>query len=158
MRRLPAFIEARKENWQRLRLGLKSIEEYVHFALPTHATKWNEDGSFEWDDSGCKTDCSWFGFKITLKENAPFTRTELCQHLDDEKIGNRMLFGGNMVRQPAFVQLKKDNPDAMRIIGDLPGADYIMHNTFFLGTYPGLSESMIDRMANVIVKFVESKK
>lgn len=155
IKRLPAFIQARKDNWQRLRLGLKSIEDYVHFALPTHATSWNEDGSFEWDATGCKSDCSWFGFKITIKEDAPFTRTDLCRHLDEQKIGNRMLFGGNMVRQPAFVQQRKDDPSSMRLIGSLENSDYIMNNTLFLGTYPGLTHSMIDRMAKVIAEFVE---
>lgn len=73
--------------------------------------------AFTWDDTGCRTDCSWFGFKITVKESAPFSRTELAQELDKHKIGNRMLFGGNLVRQPAFVQLRRDNPDAFRVVG-----------------------------------------
>ena len=157
MKRLPDFIQARKENWQHLRAGLDVISDYVHFALPTHALSWNKDGSFLWDDSGCRTDCSWFGFKITLKEDAPFTRTDLCRHLDEHKIGNRMLFGGNMVRQPAFVQLRRDDPNSMRVIGDLDGSDYIMRNTLFLGTYPGLTKSMVDRMVHVIVTFVNSQ-
>ncbi|MGJ8723010.1 MAG: lipopolysaccharide biosynthesis protein RfbH [Roseibacillus sp.] len=153
MKRLPAFIQARKDNWQALRLGLESLEKYIDFALPTHATKWNRDGSFEWDDTGCRTDCSWFGFKITIKEDAPFTRTELAAHLDTKKIGNRMLFGGNLVRQPAFVQLRHDRPEAMRIVGALPGADRIMNQTMFLGTYPGLTPEMVAYMVQVILEF-----
>lgn len=153
IRRLPEFIEARKVNWQRLRSGLAGLDKFIEFALPTHATKWNADGSFEWDDSGCRSDCSWFGFKITIKEDAPFTRTELARHLDEHKIGNRMLFGGNLVRQPAFVQLRHDDPNAMRISGELPEADRIMNQTMFLGTYPGLSEKMIDHMCKVINDF-----
>ena len=167
IRRLPAFIEARKQNWERLRRGLHGLEQYIDFALPTHATAWNppEDGSnlksqvsnFSWDSSGCRTDCSWFGFKITIKEDAPFTRTELAAHLDLKKIGNRMLFGGNLVRQPAFVQLRRDNPSAMRVSGDLPGADRIMKQTMFLGTYPGLTPEMINTMVQVIRDFVAAK-
>ncbi len=114
--------------------------------------------SFSWDDTGCRTDCSWFGFKITLKESAPFTRTDLVRHLDEHKIGNRMLFGGNLVRQPAFVQLKKDRPDGVRCAGELPQADRIMNQTFFLGTYPGLTAEQIDHMAKVIRDFVASNK
>lgn len=180
IKRLPDFIEARKRNWEQLRRGLHGLEEYFEFALPTHATAWHSpdssfrpsdlgpsDSHFSWDDSGCQTDCSWFGFKITLKESAPFTRTELVRNLDQNKIGNRMLFGGNLVRQPAFVQLKRDNPNAMRVIdcshppiqnSPLPAADRIMNQTFFLGTYPGLTKEMIDQMVKVIRDFVESKK
>jgi CDP-6-deoxy-D-xylo-4-hexulose-3-dehydrase len=68
-----------------------------------------------------------------------------------------MLFGGNLVRQPAFVQLKRDNPDAMRVSGELPVADRIMNQTMFLGTYPGLTKEMIDSMVRVIREFVTAK-
>jgi CDP-6-deoxy-D-xylo-4-hexulose-3-dehydrase len=162
IKRLPAFIEARKQNWERLRRGLHGLEPYIDFALPTHATAWTPpadsasppDSNFSWDSSGCRTSCSWFGFKITIKEDAPFTRTELAAHLDQSKIGNRMLFGGNLVRQPAFVQLRRDNASAMRISGELKGADRIMNQTMFLGTYPGLTVEMIDYMVQTIRDFV----
>ncbi|MBK1882474.1 lipopolysaccharide biosynthesis protein RfbH [Luteolibacter pohnpeiensis] len=165
IKRLPEFIEARKINWELLRRGLHGLEKYIDFALPTHATAWNPPADpasepisdFTWDDSGCQTSCSWFGFKITIKEDAPFTRTELAAHLDANKIGNRMLFGGNLVRQPAFVQLRRDNPAAMRVAGELTGADRIMNQTMFLGTYPGLTREMIDYMVKVICDFTESK-
>ncbi|MCE2960090.1 MAG: lipopolysaccharide biosynthesis protein RfbH [Luteolibacter sp.] len=142
LKKLPDFIEARKQNWERLRRGLHGLEDYIEFALPTHARAWlppttdspttdspttdspttdspttdSPASSFTWDSSGCRSDCSWFGFKITIKETAPFTRTELAQELDRHKIGNRMLFGGNLVRQPAFVQLIHDDPSAFRVI------------------------------------------
>jgi len=148
LKRLPDFIEARKRNWEQLRRGLHGLEEYIDFALPTHATAWlppaeeNEESrklkaeinenelsaersgsqlstfpisEFSWDDTQCRSNCSWFGFMMTIRDNAPFTRTELAQELDRKKIGNRMLFGGNLVRQPAFVQLKRDNPNAFRV-------------------------------------------
>ncbi len=226
--RLPAFVEARKRNWEQLRRGLHGLEDYLEFALPTHATAWippgergqesgirsqeteigeqrsedrgqrsevrgqksgacdassptfelrpsdlrpsdlqTFDSTFSWDSTGCRTDCSWFGFKITVKESAPFTRTEIVRHLDAHKIGNRMLFGGNLVRQPAFVQLKRDNPDAFRVVSPpstfdfgpstLPQADRIMNQTFFLGTYPGLTTAQIDHIAMVIREFVSGK-
>jgi len=171
LKRLHSFIEARKHNWERLRRGLHGLEKFIDFALPTHATAWNPpsadighsdietlDSSFEWDDSGCKSECSWFGFKITIKEDAPFTRTELAQELDRNKVGNRMLFGGNLVRQPAFVQLHRDNPNAMRVSGKLTGADRIMKQTMFLGTYPGLTPAMIEYMVKVIVDFTSNRQ
>jgi len=132
LKRLPAFIEARKQNWETLRRGLSGLEEFLDFSLPTHATKWNAEcgmrnaelgkssedspSSFSWDGTQCRTDCSWFGFMIRVKPSAPFTVRELAAHLDEKKIGNRMLFGGNLLRQPAFVQLRKDNPDAFRVV------------------------------------------
>ena len=102
LKRLPEFIEKRKHNWNYLRAGLSKSEEFLEFALPTHATEWDISKGFSWDNTNCKSDCSWFGFKISTKKNSPFTRTELAKELDDHKIGNRMLFGGNLLRQPAF--------------------------------------------------------
>ena len=96
LNRLPEFIEARKENWEILRCNLAEFESVLEFSLPTHATKWSKEKGFEWDQSGCRTNCSWFGFKIAIKENAKFNRTELAEELDRHKIGNRMLFGGNL--------------------------------------------------------------
>ncbi|MFO0789885.1 MAG: lipopolysaccharide biosynthesis protein RfbH [Pirellulales bacterium] len=152
--KLPEFIDARKTNWQYLRKGLAECEELIEFTLPTHATGWNADGTFSWDSTGCRTECSWFGFKLSVRAKAPFTRTDLARHLDERKIGNRMLFGGNLMRQPAFVQLKKDNPQAVRAVGNLAGADEIMNRTVFIGTYPGLTRPMLDYMIESIRKFV----
>jgi CDP-6-deoxy-D-xylo-4-hexulose-3-dehydrase len=160
LKRLPAFIQARKENWEILRRGLADLEEYFDFSLPTHATEWKthrdkEDegdmvfkshryksdkgnanlfkkpqetspsspsslciSTFSWDSSRCRTDCSWFGFMLRVKPTAPFTVREFAAYLDEHKIGNRMLFGGNLLRQPVFVQLRKDNPNAFRIVGE----------------------------------------
>jgi len=162
LKKLPAFITARKENWAILRAGLAELGEFLDFSLPTHATAW-EAGStgpgaggsgFRWDDTGCRTDCSWFGFMLRVKATAPFTRTDLARHLDEKKIGNRMLFGGNLLRQPVFVQLKKDRPQAFRVVGGLEGADEIMHRALFLGTYPGLTQAMLDYEIDVIRQFV----
>jgi CDP-6-deoxy-D-xylo-4-hexulose-3-dehydrase len=157
LRKLMGFIEARKQNWEYLRRGLAGLEEFFDFALPTHATNWSPgESNFIWDSTGQQTDCSWFGFKITLKETAPFSKTELVRYLDEHKIGNRMLFGGNLVRQPAFVRLRAERPDAFRVIGDLPIADRIMKQTFFLGTYPGLTKEMMDYECDTIKNFVKS--
>jgi CDP-6-deoxy-D-xylo-4-hexulose-3-dehydrase len=90
-----------------------------------------------------------------IKPGAPFTRTALARHLDSKKIGNRMLFGGNLVRQPAFTRLKEDNPQSYRVIGDLSGADRVMNDALFVGVYPGLSQDALGFVANEINDFVE---
>ncbi|MDI1319319.1 MAG: lipopolysaccharide biosynthesis protein RfbH [bacterium] len=156
LKKLPAFIEARKRNWTTLRAGLADLADVFDFSLPTHATGWTPQG-FAWDATGCRTDCSWFGFMLRVKSTAPFSHTELAQHLDQRKIGNRMFFGGNLLRQPAFVQLKQDRPSAFRVVGEFPGADEIMHRALFLGTYPGLTAAMLDYEIATIRAFVRSR-
>ena len=91
---------------------------------------------------------------IRIKPSAPFTRTDLARHLDGKKIGNRMFFGGNLLRQPVFVQLKKDRPDSFRVVGEMTGADEIMQQAIFLGTYPGLTRPMLDYEIETIKAFV----
>jgi CDP-6-deoxy-D-xylo-4-hexulose-3-dehydrase len=186
LKKLPAFIEARKQNWEMLRTGLADLADVFDFTLPTHAVRWIPPSertsaaasselianssqlqapgsqllapdSFAWDATGCRTDCSWFGFMLRVKPSAPFKHTDLARHLETKKIGNRMFFGGNLLRQPVFVQLKKDHPDAFRVIGDLAGADEIMHRALFLGTYPGLTPAMIAYEIDVIRDFVRSR-
>jgi CDP-6-deoxy-D-xylo-4-hexulose-3-dehydrase len=154
LKRLPEFIEARKQNWDVLRRGLARFEDVLEFALPTHATAWNAEEGFTWDATGCRTDCSWFGFKIAVKPEARFERTDLARALDENKIGNRMLFGGNLLRQPAFVQLRHDRPDSLRLATSMQGSDQIMVNTLFLGTYPGLTGEMLQKEIDVIKLFV----
>jgi CDP-6-deoxy-D-xylo-4-hexulose-3-dehydrase len=158
LRRLPEFIEARKRNWEHLRQGLTELDDVLEFALPTHATSWDPNIGFQWDGSGCRTDCSWFGFKIAVRPNASFTRTDLARELDHQNIGNRMLFGGNLLRQPAFVQLRQNQPNTLRVVGDMAGSDTIMNSTLFLGTYPGLTKAMLDREIAVIANFVRKQK
>ncbi len=153
LKKLPAFIEARKRNWQALRTGLQDLGEFFEFSLPTHAAAWSKSG-FAWDASGCRTDCSWFGFMLRVRPGCPFTRRDLAQHLDEKKIGNRMLFGGNLVRQPVFVRLHEDQPAAFRVVGELAGADAIMNSALFAGTYPGLTSAMLDYIIEVMHDFV----
>ena len=157
LKKLPAFIEARKENWEYLRSGLSELAEFIGFSLPTHATAWTRQG-FDWDTSGCRTECSWFGFMLRVHPEAPFTHIDLGRYLDEKKIGNRMLFGGNLLRQPAFVQLKKDRPAAFRVASELEGADELMNQAIFLGTYPGLSHAMLDYEIDAIRTFVRTRK
>ena len=181
LQRLPAFIEARKQNWEYLRRGLADLEHIFDFSLPTHATAWSSPisglsspvSAFSWDGTQCRTNCSWFGFMLRVRPNAPFTHSELGRHLDDHKIGSRMLFGGNLLRQPVFVQLRKDNPGAIRVVGRdgstvqtindstisaaLPGADAIMNTAIFLGTFPGLTTEQLHYEIRIIKEFVASR-
>ena len=157
LKRLPEFIEASKQNWETLRRGLAGQEDLLEFAIPTHATAWDPVTGFSWDATGCRTDCSWFGFKIAVKPCAPFSRTELAQELDRHQIGNRMLFGGNLLRQPAFVKLRRDRPEALRVVGVMEGSDEIMNTTLFLGTYPGLCNQQLKYEVAIIDEFSKSR-
>ena len=153
LEKLPSFGEARRRNWEYLRRGLSGLEEFFDFHLPTHAKAWSENG-FEWQNaSGPSCSPSWFGFMLLVKPSAPFSKTEFARHLDEHKIGNRMLFGGNLLRQPAFVQLRSDRPSALRVIGDMTGADRIMNESIFVGVYPGLTHAMLDYIIEVVVAF-----
>ncbi|MDB6065701.1 MAG: rfbH [Pedosphaera sp.] len=154
LRKLPDFIQARIDNWNTLRKGLADLEEFFTFHLPTHATGWTPQG-FTWDASGHRTECSWFGFMMLVNSNAPFNRRDFVRALDAAKIGNRMLFGGNLVRQPAFVSLRKQQPGAFRVVGDLPGADRIMKESVFVGTYPGLTPEMLGYLIETIRNFAK---
>jgi CDP-6-deoxy-D-xylo-4-hexulose-3-dehydrase len=91
-----------------------------------------------------------------VRETAPFTHFQLAAFLDQRKVGNRMFFGGNLLRQPVFVQLKKDRPLAFRVVGNTDGADTIMRQALFLGTYPGLTLSMIDYEVETIREYIKS--
>lgn len=236
LKKLPAFIEARKQNWETLRAGLDCVSDVLDFTLPAHAVRWippaergriqrGSEGStveglkgstgaapgseglkveslkglgsetlqpinsstlqpgasaplrfascFEWDSTGCRVDTSWFGFMLRVKKGAPFSHTDLARALDEKKIGNRMFFGGNLLRQPVFVQLRKDRPDAIRLVGSnggtvapvtgetiakaFSGADSIMNEAIFLGTYPGLTKEMLAYEIQVIRDFVKTK-
>jgi CDP-6-deoxy-D-xylo-4-hexulose-3-dehydrase len=88
---------------------------------------------------------------LLVKPGAPITRTDLARALDAAKIGNRMLFGGNLVRQPAFVQLKADTMgEGFRVVGDLTGADRIMNDAVFIGVFPGLTHEHLDHMVATV--------
>lgn len=118
--KLPAFIEARNANWQRLRAGLSDLADVL---LLPEATP--------------NADPSWFGFLISVREDAPFSRNQLTAFLEERRIATRLLFGGNLVRQPAYRER------TMRVVGNLSQADFIMRQTFWIGVYPGLAEDAI---------------
>jgi len=121
LKKLPAFIAARKRNFEYLKAGLKDVEE--HFVLP---------------EATPNSDPSWFGFPLLLRETAPFSRNALIEFLNGRKIGTRQLFGGNLVRQPAYADLN------YRVVGDLRMSDRVMNQAFWIGVYPGLTQPMLD--------------
>jgi CDP-6-deoxy-D-xylo-4-hexulose-3-dehydrase len=97
------------------------------------------------------SDPSWFGFILTVKDNVRFTKNEIVTYLESNKIQTRMLFAGNLTRQPAFDGVK------YRIHGDLKNTDKILNDTFLVGVYPGLTDEMIDHMIATIREFVTNK-
>jgi CDP-6-deoxy-D-xylo-4-hexulose-3-dehydrase len=130
MDRLEGFIAARKNNFSFLKDCLKSSEEFLILPETTR-----------------NSDPSWFGFPITLRENAGVKRVDLLQYLDEHKIGARLLFAGNMTRQPYMIGRN------FRVSGELTHTDTIMNNTFWIGIYPGLTHPMLDFAAQKIRAF-----
>jgi CDP-6-deoxy-D-xylo-4-hexulose-3-dehydrase len=115
------FIQARKDNFKFLKDRLQSCAEFLELPEPT-------EGS----------DPSWFGFPITLKPNCPVSRVDLTTYLDQNKVGTRLLFAGNLTRQPYFSEVE------YRISGELTNTDYVMNNTFWIGVQPALTEEMLE--------------
>lgn len=121
LKKLPDFIAARQRNFDRLLEGLRPYEE--HLILPKPAPN---------------SEPSWFGFLITVRPDAPFERNALIQHLEQHKIATRLLFSGNITRQPAYQHVD------YRVVGELINSDLIMNQTFWIGVYPRLTDEMID--------------
>jgi CDP-6-deoxy-D-xylo-4-hexulose-3-dehydrase len=96
-------------------------------------------------------DPAWFAYPVSVRKDAGFSRTELTEFLSSNLIETRNLFSGNITRQPAYLDIEK------RVVGDLVNTDFIMHNTFFLGTYPGIDSAQIDYCMEKIREFISSK-
>jgi len=121
LQKLDGFIETRRRNAAALAEGLRHLEEF--FVLP-QATPGAEP--------------SWFGFPLAVRPEAPFTRNQVIRHLEERKIATRLLFGGNLTRQPAYEGC------AHRIVGDLANTDFVMNQVFWIGVFPGISGPMVD--------------
>ena len=133
LKKLPGFIQKRRENFDYLKAGLSRLQDFL---LLPEATQHAEP--------------SWFGFPIYIRPESRFTREEAVRWLNAHKIGTRLLFGGNIVRQPAY------RGQNYRVIGDLKCADEVMHRVFWLGIYPGLSESMLDYTCEIVAQLCET--
>lgn len=134
LKKLGDFCKARRTNFLRWLNGFKKYPDY--FLLP---------------EATAKSDPAWFAFPVTVREKAGFTRTELTNYLSRHLIETRNLFGGNLLRQPAYLNI------AHRKVGELPNTDRIMNDTFFLGTYPGLGKEQIDYTLDVMDRFLSSR-
>src|SRR5581483_4908688 len=130
LRKLEGFVEARRRNWQLLHDGLAELDCFV---LPQPTPD---------------TDPSWFGFCLTVRDDAPFTRGELVSFLESQRIGTRQLFAGNLLRQPAYRGIDH------RVVGDLRNSDIVTERTFWLGVFPGLTVPMLEFVVESIHKFV----
>lgn len=133
--KLPHFIARRKENFAYLKQILKPLEEFL--VLP---------------EANPDSDPSWFGFPIGVKKDAPFKRDQLTKALESNKIGTRLLFAGNLLRQPAYEGWE------YRVVGEMTNTDYVMNNVFWIGVYPGLTNEMLDFIASTATEFVLTAK
>ena len=131
--KLPEFIAKRRQNFDFLYQQLKNLQDVL--ILP-EATPNSEP--------------SWFGFLLSVKEDAPFTRNALVQHLEEKRIGTRLLFGGNLSRQPLYEGLN------YRVVGELTNTDRIMQSAFWVGLFPGLTEEMLSYTVSQIREFCHS--
>ncbi len=134
LRKLPSFILKRKENWRFLHEQMKGVEEFFYIQAATEGSE-----------------PSWFGFLMTIKETAPFSRDELVLFLNSRKIATRLLFGGNLTLQPAYLKKR------FRVVGSLERTDIVMRNSFWIGVYPGLTQEMLQFAADSIKEFVHKK-
>jgi CDP-4-dehydro-6-deoxyglucose reductase, E1 len=132
LERLDGFVAARRRNWQYLRDGLKHLEDV--FLLPVATTN---------------SEPSWFGFCMTLRPGAPFDREDMLRFLNNEKkIGTRLLFGGNLLRQP---YMKDRN---YKVVGSLDNSDLVMNRTFWIGVYPGLTQDHLDYVIETLTDYI----
>ncbi len=143
LEKLDAFVAARRENWAYFRKELADLEEFL--VLP-EATAGSEP--------------SWFGFTVMVRPGAPFTRDALVRHLEANKIQTRMLFAGNLVRQPALTKLRdlakaSGSPMPYRVVGELTNTDRIMADFFWFGVYPGLKAAAREQIVRAIRSLVK---
>ena len=135
LKKLPVFIERRKHNWERLRRALECAADKL--ILPEPAAD---------------SDPSWFGFVMSVRPESGLDRNRVTGYIEEHNIQTRLLFSGNLIKQPCFDQIR--GTDAYRVIGDLETTELIMNNAFWVGVYPGMTDEMIDHMAGVIIEAV----
>lgn len=136
LEKLPGFIEARKKNWKILYDGLHDLSDKL--ILPEPETN---------------SDPSWFGFLLTVKEGSGITRDQIVKHLESKGIQTRMLFAGNMIKHPCFDEMR-NNKEGYRVVSDLRNTDIIMNQTFWVGVYPGMNNSMLEFIIDKIKEMI----
>lgn len=135
LNRLDTFVSTRRNNWMYLLNGLKHLSEYL--ILPTATVN---------------SDPSWFGFAITVRDKTKISRNQIVKQLNEKMIGTRLLFGGNLLKQPAFQDIQR------RVVGDLSVTDQIMNDAFWIGVWPGLSYQMLDYVIESIDEIIRGDK
>jgi CDP-4-dehydro-6-deoxyglucose reductase, E1 len=135
LEKLPGFIEARKKNWSQLRDGLAGLSDKFILPEPTR-----------------QSEPSWFGFLLTVKENAGFSRDQIVAHLEKKGIQTRMLFAGNLIKHPCFDEMRSTGA-GYRVVGQLANTDTIMNHSFWLGVYPGITAHTRAYMVETIRTF-----
>ena len=135
LKKFPAFIERRKHNWKRLHAALEDVQDRIILPEPAE-----------------NSDPSWFGFLISVRPETGLNRNEITKYIEDHNIQTRLLFSGNIIRQSCFDEIR--DTDAYRVVGDLKNSDFIVSNTFWVGVYPGMTDTMIDYMAQIIKEAV----
>ena len=138
LQKFPEFIERRRHNWERLYSTLEACNLSDKLILP-EAAPYSKP--------------SWFGFMISIREESGLDRNQVTRFIEDKNVQTRLLFSGNLTRHPCFDQIRGTN--AYRVVGELTNTDYIMNNSFWVGVYPGMTDEMIDYMAEVIREAVE---
>ena len=131
LKKFPSFIERRKHNWARLHAALEDVQDKIILPEPAE-----------------NSDPSWFGFLISVRPESGLDRNEVTKYIESKNVQTRLLFSGNIVKQPCFDEIR--GTEAYRIVGDLKNSDYVVSNTFWVGVYPGMTDTMIDYMAQVI--------
>ena len=136
LKKFPSFIEKRKHNWARLHASLEDVQDKIILPEPTE-----------------NSDPSWFGFLISVRPEAGLNRNAVTKYIESKNVQTRLLFSGNIVKQPCFGEIR--GTEAYRVIGDLKNSDYVVSNTFWVGVYPGMTDAMIDYMAQVIKEAIK---
>ncbi|HOS15446.1 MAG TPA: lipopolysaccharide biosynthesis protein RfbH [Bacteroidales bacterium] len=139
LKKLPAFVDARRKNWEYLKEQLSDLKEV--FYLPEAA-----DNSLP----------SWFGFLLTIKPGVPFKRIDIIQYLEKNNIQTRLLFAGNLIKHPCFDLIRSKENAYYRVVGNLKNTDYITEHTFWIGVYPGMKMEMLQYMVKQIKTFVNN--
>lgn len=137
LKKFPEFIKRRRHNWERLKNALKPVEDKIILPVPAE-----------------NSNPSWFGFLITIKPDSGLERENVVRYIEGKNVQTRMLFSGNLIKHPCFDSIR--GTDAYRVVGGLEGTDNIMKNTFWVGVYPGMTDSMIDYMAKTIIEAVNN--
>lgn len=131
LKKFPSFIERRRHNWERLHKELECIQDKIILPEPAENSR-----------------PSWFGFLISVRPETGIERNKITRYIEEHNVQTRLLFSGNIIKHPCFDQIR--DTDAYRVSGDLSVTEFVMNNTFWVGVYPGMTDVMIDYMAEVI--------